>query len=162
MELRRCRSKYLVSDDGRVFSEYRAGNASHRELKQEKIWSGYRRVRLATEQPPYGEKVLVHVLVLEAFVGPRPSPSHEARHMDGNKENNTVANLAWGTATDNRLDRSKLTGGHKLTEDDAKEIKRLLSERDMFQWQIAELFDVSRATINDIACGRTWNWVGNK
>src|SRR5262245_18248010 len=37
----------------------------------------------------------VHVLVLETFVGPRPA-GQQCRHLDGNKENNRLTNLAWG------------------------------------------------------------------
>ena len=47
--------------------------------------------------------VLVHVLVLEAFVGPRPA-GHEGRHLDDVRSNNTLSNLAWGTQGENYQD----------------------------------------------------------
>lgn len=43
---------------------------------------------------------LVHVLVLEAFVGPRPI-GYDCNHRDGNKSNNHVDNLAWVTHNEN-------------------------------------------------------------
>ena len=46
----------------------------------------------------------VHVLVLEAFSGPRPEGC-EARHLDGDRHNNAAANLAWGTPEQNWEDR---------------------------------------------------------
>lgn len=45
-----------------------------------------------------------HILVLEAFVGPRP-PGAVARHLDGNPRNNALGNLVWGTSSENALDR---------------------------------------------------------
>lgn len=47
----------------------------------------------------------VHVLVLEAFVGPRPSPEHKGLHRDDDPHHNHVSNLYWGTMQDNALDR---------------------------------------------------------
>lgn len=45
----------------------------------------------------------VHTLVLEAFVGPRPTGG-VARHLDDNGENNAVENLCWGTVSENNYD----------------------------------------------------------
>ena len=46
----------------------------------------------------------VHRLVLEAFVGPCPD-GMEALHIDGNKLDNSVENLRWGTHSENMLDK---------------------------------------------------------
>lgn len=54
-----------------------------------------------------------HILVLEAFVGPRPDGA-VARHLDGNVKNNALSNLAWGTPTENALDRVS-HGSHNET-----------------------------------------------
>ena len=53
----------------------------------------------------------LHTLVLLAFVGTRPR-GMVGRHIDGNKENNALANLCWGTRTENHLDRWR-HGSHK-------------------------------------------------
>lgn len=45
----------------------------------------------------------VHVLILEAFVGPRPHGCH-GRHMDDCPANNTLDNLQWGTPAQNSQD----------------------------------------------------------
>jgi predicted transcriptional regulator len=47
----------------------------------------------------------VHRAVLTAFRGPYPGKGFEARHLDGNKQNNRLGNLAWGTRRENADDR---------------------------------------------------------
>lgn len=147
-----------MSDDGRVFSEYRTGGRPYRELKQQTLRWGYKSVTLAIKEKDSYERVLVHVLVLETFIGPRPSPNHVSRHKDGSRDNNVVSNLIWGTASDNQIDKLKLDGGKILKEQQAIEIKQLLST-DLLQREIADMFNVSRQTVNDIANGRTWTYV---
>lgn len=49
---------------------------------------------------------LIHHLVLEAFVGPRPQGC-ECRHLDGNPTNNILTNLVWGTHVENMRDRAR-------------------------------------------------------
>jgi hypothetical protein len=36
-------------------------------------------------------------LVLRAFVGPRPSPTHQAAHGNGRRHDNRLENLRWAT-----------------------------------------------------------------
>lgn len=48
--------------------------------------------------------LLIHRIVCEAFNGPAPDEFHAA-HSDGNKRNNTAANLRWATAVDNNADK---------------------------------------------------------
>jgi hypothetical protein len=47
---------------------------------------------------------LVHHLVLEAFVGPRPD-GQVGCHFDDDPRNNRVENLRWDTSSANALDR---------------------------------------------------------
>ena len=49
--------------------------------------------------------MLVHSLVAKKYLPPRPSEHHQIRHLDGNKTNNSVENLSWGTAKENADDR---------------------------------------------------------
>lgn len=46
-----------------------------------------------------------HHLVLLAFEGKRPDGMDEIRHLDGNKLNNDLSNLAYGTTKQNAADR---------------------------------------------------------
>lgn len=55
----------------------------------------------------------VHELVLKAFVGERPVTQErgEIRHLDGNKTNNTLENLRYGTHSENAADRIRHRNG---------------------------------------------------
>lgn len=46
----------------------------------------------------------VHILVCEAFHGPKQRSDHEARHRDGTRDNNIPTNLCWGTPSENAYD----------------------------------------------------------
>lgn len=48
----------------------------------------------------------VHTLVAEAFLGPRP-PRADIRHLDGDKLNNCVSNLQYGSRSENLRDAVK-------------------------------------------------------
>lgn len=58
---------------------------------------------------PHTEKSCgVHILVAEAFLGPRPAkPKHLVCHRDDDKLNNRLANLYWGTHADNARDAAR-------------------------------------------------------
>ena len=45
----------------------------------------------------------LHDLVLTAFVGPRPAGA-VARHLNDNRTDNRIENLAWGTRSENQHD----------------------------------------------------------
>ncbi len=49
----------------------------------------------------------IAALVLEAFVGPKPLGCRLARHLNDDREDNRVENLAWGTDADNVNDAIK-------------------------------------------------------
>jgi hypothetical protein len=56
----------------------------------------------------------VHKLVLNAFRGPRQW-WQQSRHLDGDRMNNRLDNLVWGTYAENRADKFKHGRSHKLT-----------------------------------------------
>ncbi len=103
-------SRYEVSDYGRVRSLPRT------RVNRLGVKSFYpKRLRRPTPNPDgyllvglYDElaqrSFAVHLLVLVAFRGERPD-GLEARHLDGNCQNNRLCNLAWGTKTENSLDK---------------------------------------------------------
>lgn len=75
-------------------------------------------------------KALVHVLVLEAFVGPRPE-GMACCHNDGDGQNNTLANLRWDTYSSNNHDlvrhgthwnarKTHCPNGHEYTQENTR------------------------------------------
>lgn len=91
---------YDVSDLGRVRSR-RAG--VERLLKPYADTFGHLQVKLYNS-PTDRRQRLVHVLVMEAFVGPRSAPEIDTRHIDGDPTNNVLSNLAYGTHAQNARD----------------------------------------------------------
>lgn len=97
---------YEIAENGRVFSVLHNWRGyGVRELAQDLNDDGYPSVRLTVE----GKRAqwTVHALVALVFLPPRPSPTHELRHLDGDKNNPHADNLAWGTRQDNANDREK-------------------------------------------------------
>ncbi|MCX4911856.1 NUMOD4 motif-containing HNH endonuclease [Streptomyces sp. NBC_00878] len=103
---------YEVSNHGRVRRSTGGSNCTKpgRVLKGSVDRYGYIVVRLSRNGQVHDRKV--HRLVCEAFHGPSEL---QVRHLDGNRSNNTVANLLWGTAGENAADRD-LHGTHRRGE----------------------------------------------
>lgn len=100
--------RYEVSDHGRVRSlerviETRRGPRAVRGrlLKPRRDPRGYLRI-----SPGFGKDASIHVLVMEAFVGPRPE-GRVICHNDGQPGNNHVSNLRYDTQQNNCLDTIK-------------------------------------------------------
>lgn len=95
---------YEVSSDGRVRGLPRSCHVRSvpgKELKLSVNKGGYHVARLCKDGKLTSRTV--HSLVLEAFVGPRPEGA-VARHLDGDRLNNSPDNLAWGTISENQYD----------------------------------------------------------
>ena len=102
---------YEASDDGQVRSVetyarigrgegyVRRFHSRVRSLHTDK--AGYKRVTLKSNSVTRNH--LVHHLVLEAFVGPKPT-GKECRHLNGNPADNRLENLQWGTSSENSYD----------------------------------------------------------
>lgn len=60
---------------------------------------GYVRLQLRVDGKPSNR--LVHCLVAEEFLGPKPTDEHEVNHRDGIKHNNRASNLEWATPSEN-------------------------------------------------------------
>ncbi len=87
--------KYEVSDLGRV------RNKKGLILKDRfKTPMKYRTVCLSQKE------IQISSLVLETFVGPRPFKA-VVRHLNGNSQDDRLINLAWGTQSENILDKIK-------------------------------------------------------
>lgn len=104
----------------------------------------------------------VHVLVLEAFVGPRPR-GHDASHLNGNKLDNRPENLVWETRSDNirrKLQHGTLVHGEKhkcskLKEHEVLDI-RLRAAAGERKARLAREYEVSRTLVGFIVSNRAW------
>ena len=91
---------YDVSNRGRVKSKHRIGRRPKGGvLSLSSNTKGYRRIRLSGCGRCFS--IVVHRLVLEAFIGPPPSQLHQTNHKNGIKSDNNVTNLEWVTPTQN-------------------------------------------------------------
>lgn len=97
---------YEVTPYGSVFSvSSNWRGLGRRRLADHPNSDGYLRVRLTIDGKR--KSYLVHSLVAAKFLPPRPSMKHEICHIDGNRRNNLVSNLRWGTRKDNASDRER-------------------------------------------------------
>lgn len=153
---------YEVSDMGRVRSLSRRRHPG-RILKPTKTRDGfYWRVDLSRN----GEQRtrLIHQLVLEAFVGPRPE-GMVACHGPARSLDNRLSNLSYGTVSENNLDKARdgtvprgMPGqAIKLTWEQVTEIRRRATPRKRgIGADLALEFGVSRSTIYDILSEQIW------
>lgn len=121
--------------------------------------SGHREVLLYRNQGADKKRVRIHTLVLEAFVGPRPSGMW-ACHDDGNPTNNWVGNLRWDTPKSNNHDTLR-HGNHvqaTLTEADIPEIWKRLVAGDS-DTAIGKDWKVRGVTIGAIRSGNSWSHI---
>ena len=82
---------YSITSDGEIWSsrDYRFLKSNPKEA--------YKSVGIN------GRHYLIHRLVLETFIGPCPE-GEVCRHLDGDKRNNSLNNLCWGTLKENTQD----------------------------------------------------------
>ncbi len=152
---------YEVSNIGRVRS-WRQDHVTGKILRACPDSDGY---LVLTLRPPK-QTFKVHVLVAEAFIGPRPE-GHEVNHIHPPKTNNAVSNLEWLTQLQNAQHATR-TGlrqhgsGHYnaiLTEEQVLDIRARLAAGHL-QKDIAASFGVCDNLISMIARGRCWRHVG--
>lgn len=130
-----------------------------KELRPGPCRSGHLSVALGR-----GNSKHVHILVLEAFRGPRPA-GMEGLHADDIPSNNRLDNLRWGTRSENiidAIDNGKMPIGSrkwnaKLNEDQVANIKANLLH--LPNSEIAAMHGVSAASIRQIRDGRSWTHV---
>jgi len=104
----------------------------------------------------------VHRLVLCSFIGP-PKDGQESRHLNGNRQDNRLINLKWGTKTENAQD--KHDHGTTVRGEDVTNSK--LSESQVIQIRgeyqngekaitLAQKYGVCKSAIHYVLSGHTW------
>jgi hypothetical protein len=113
-----------------------------------------------------GKTRLVHQLVLEAFVGPRP-PGMDALHGPGRHLDNRLVNLSWGSKSkncgedrvrDGTSNRGERAWQHKLTTDIVQECRRRYVAGERVP-ALAREFEVSPGAMSSLISGRIWSWL---
>lgn len=159
-------SFYEVSSDGRIRS-IRNG----RFLRATDDGKGYLHVTLVA--PSMKRCIKVHVIVADAFLGPRQT-SCSINHKDGCKAKNQVSNLEYVTQLENlrhatrtglRANVSKKsvatrekngTRGNKISFDQAQVIRRLVSAGNSMR-SVGVSFGIRHQTVSEIVAGKYWN-----
>jgi len=147
---------YEVSDQGRVRSNRRRVPRilkptfnTPRKDREQKHRIAYYQIDL---YGPDGKRRvrLVHHLVLEVFVSPRPE-GMLALHNDGDTSNNHVGNLRWGTYADNIKDMKK-HGTHCFSKPFTRKHRENLSKAVQERSNLVKILkDVAVATEEDYA-----------
>ena len=110
------------------------------------------------------KRFLVHTLVLRTFVGPKP-PGMETRHLNGNRRDNRLENLAYGTGSENQADRvlhgtdsrGEKSTQAKLTEAQVLEIREL--GKTLSPSELEKMYPVSRSNIRRIINRTMWKHI---
>lgn len=164
----------MVSSLGRVSVKGRTFYRAHNKTKEQaeytympkvlKPWVGTRTGYPMVDLRYKGrhKKVAVHVLVLEAFAGPRPH-GHVACHQDGSRDNNTLTNLRWDSYKGNEADKLK-HGTHirgernhknKLNEGAVLAIRASTEKQQV----LADKYGVTQVCISRIKLRKSWAWL---
>ena len=158
---------YEVSDLGRIRGVSRLDTRGRRRagklLTNARMNGRYMRVRLRARGCT--EDLFVHRLVLEAFVGPRPS-GMQACHNDGDRRNNSLANLRWDTARNNSRDkirhgtiaRGERNGFARLTESRVHCMRSLVA-LGVGPKVLSEAFGICTNHVRSVVRRQLWAWL---
>lgn len=161
---------YDVSDSGRLRSwvigrrgckGVRNRRDAPRLLRGQLSHDGYQKYTLCYGINQIPKRMSAHVLVLEAFVGPR-SDGQQCRHLNGERDDNRLSNLAWGTIRENTKDRTKHGRqaaenhyGAKLTWIIVRKMRKLAQEGTPIK-QLARWANISLSSAYSVVRERTW------
>ncbi len=154
---------YIVGKDGSVWSARRKDVVTDRwhKLSPSHHGNGYLRVILFAGQRRRN-RMFVHHLVLQTFVGPRPVGA-QACHRNDVSTDNRLENLYWASPKQNSADRY-LNGGQrrgsnvavsKLREADIPAIFHLVKSG-RTKAEVGTMFGVSDVVIGNIINGKSW------
>lgn len=92
--------RYSVSETGTVRRDADGLAMAHSKPRNKREYPCVH-LRRAGER----KRIAVHILVANEWLGTKPFPNAEVRHLDGNHLNPSASNLAWGSRKDNAADR---------------------------------------------------------
>jgi hypothetical protein len=164
-----CAETQEIRSVTRIIGQHRRGRGFPRTqqgkiLRPVSMANGY--LAYSLRKDGKSKWVNLHAAVCFAAHGPKPTPQHRVRHLDGDPLNNRPENLRWGTQRENCQDtvrHGRSTRGEKnsqtvLSESDVIEIRRRCS-RGETQGVVSRDFNVCQGTVSAIVCGRSWQWL---
>lgn len=148
---------YLIDRDGNVFSQ----TLSQRSQKSTWLRNGYKCVTLYEAGVKRNE--YIHKLLLETYVGKRPRGT-VCRHIDGNKFNNSLTNICWGTYSQNQLDRitagnhnrGERHGMNKYSREFVEKVRTMV--KGTRQKDVAKELGISASTVSSLVT-TGWKWL---
>lgn len=164
--LKKPYDRYCITNDGLIFSINNDG--SLRKLKP--FGSGknlvYKTIKLSNGLGNF-KNFTIHRLVLLTFSGePKCDNAKIARHLNDDKNDNRIENLAWGSSKDNSDDAIK-NGKHgvkvsgeqhgmsKLTNQQVALIKKDLIADNLSVLKISKKYNISTSVIYSIKAGKS-------
>lgn len=154
---------YEVSDEGTVYRIARGKGGEVGPLKPYLSRGGY--LTVSPSKNDRRRHIDVHRAVAEAFLG--PANGLEVNHKNGIKTDNRLENLEYVTRQGN-VDHASSAGlfqrgtsrwNSKLDENKVRKIRDMYATRRWLQRELAAMFGVDAASVNDIVNDRTWRWV---
>lgn len=165
---------YEVSDRGRVrrVKPYERGAKRNvplpRIVKASPDSSGYPKVYLC-DKPRKAVCAKVHILVAEAFIGPRPS-GMQVNHKNSDRADARAENLEWVTPQENSVHGYARQERRAACPRGSKHKRAKINEEQalMIRWRlaagepseaVAKDFGITGRAVRNIGAGRTWTHV---
>lgn len=150
-------TKYLVTEDGRIWSEY-----TNRFLKPCNN-AGYQNISLGGGKK---NKRFIHRMVAECYIE-NPNNYEEVNHINNNRSDNRVENLEWCTTQMNtehtrkqgRNSKGEEHAHSKVTETDVKEIRKIYANRELSQAKLGAKYGLCQQTVWEIVHNKIWKHV---
>lgn len=153
---------YKISKNGVIRTIKRQGSKGG--FKKTRIGdTGYYQVWLS--KPGCRKERKVHRLVAQAFI-PNPDNKPFVCHMDGNKLNNKISNLYWGTPSENIADKVR----HGTSQHGERNARAILTKNQVIAIKeiyknhkspkdIAIILGVTNHNVNAVVYGYNWKEV---
>jgi len=152
---------YQASTHGRI--------TGHRGIMKQQVHPRTRYAYLTLYRSGQQITRTVHSLVASTFLGQRVAGA-EVNHQDGNKQNNTLANLEYVSRSENERHANRIGLKHstppvhigerhhnaKITSADAVKIRSWYRAGGWSQRRLARHFHVSQQCIWNLLSGKTW------
>lgn len=151
---------YYINENAQILSKK---GKKDRVMKQHIRGHGYSCVSLTIDGKT--KNFNVHKLMALSFFG--ETKGLEIRHLDGNRLNNNLSNLKYGTVSENQMDRvlhgtSNRGSSHGMSLLNEKVVLEIREKYVFGKYgykRLAKDFNVSPSTIQDIIERKTWKHI---